>query len=162
MKIRERNAMFAVLLATGALVIPAQALSQAGFSGVRHYKGPVSQPGNEHQVGVEFDVQFERGQPVKVRRLVESNIIYRCANGKWYLGGVGNASNSRDWFPHAIKVNRGRFSGKTDRGSLVGNGIAVTGRIPRHGPATGTIRYFDDRESENCDSGRLSWSARPK
>ena len=155
------------LIAISALLVPAQAPSSElfRFSGARHYEGEVDQPAKiQGQATTEFWVKFKSGKPVRVFPFFSYDVAYTCSDGKTYYPGSGGGATSKKGFPRDVRVKRRKFSATSND-----EGMAITGRIPRHGPASGTLRLFAhedfcDLEGQNCqhmdcDSGSLRWTA---
>jgi hypothetical protein len=180
---RKSATALAGCLAIAVPLVAAQALSAKGSSG--HYVGPVKNtPRPEHAAAfggrptVEFWLKRRRGKPVGVARFFEWNVGYECTEGpspgypngrtvRRYPTEHGGQYLGTSFQGRGLRVRQRRFSG-TSSEPLDAGRMTVTGRIPRRGPATGTIRLFlhdrgdSDDPRTDCDSGVLRWTARPR
>jgi hypothetical protein len=163
-------------LAAAAAICGLLAFAPAAPAKNVSYSGPVDQPQAATYVEpprIEFGVRFaknDRGKLVAkfLTKLTAWNLWYQCSNippgsgntsGIVYPGAI-NDTQSKVILGLPPRVKHGRFSA-TDPDE----GIEVSGTIPKHGPASGTVRIFatsepgDEPDLGTCDSGLLNWTA---
>jgi hypothetical protein len=163
-------------LAAAAAICGLLAFAPAASAKNVSYSGPVDQPQAATYVEaprIEFGVRFaknDRGKLVAkfLTKLTAWNLWYQCSNippgsgntsGIVYPGAI-NDTQSKVILGLPPRVKHGRFSA-TDPDE----GIEVSGTIPKHGPASGTVRIFatsepgDEPDLGTCDSGPLNWTA---
>jgi hypothetical protein len=181
-----------IVLVAAICVVLAAASAPAGATVKRQkYSGPVDlpelEPGTIPHASIEFTLRLESKPgshtfvPTLIPRLVERN-IYQTANPPrdsssthvYPSDGDSESSFFVEYPGRPIRVKYRRFSA-TDIDTLASGEshlFRVTGRIPLHGPATGTIRLFDhfpagvepfppfrQRPAHDNDSGTLRWTA---
>jgi hypothetical protein len=141
---------------------------------------PELEPGVVPHASIEFTVRSKsRRGSHRLLKLVdplkERNIYYTCNPPYQTSSGTdpygypteGNSYTNYvlSYQGREIRLNHRRFSaGYTDTYSDGGSrSWSVSGRIPRNGPATGTIRIREQFSSgHDCDTGLLTWSASKK
>jgi hypothetical protein len=180
-----RRAAFVASALTAIALMLAAGPGPAGAAGKREmYSGlvdlPELEPGVVPQASIEFTVHSKsRRGSHRLLKLVdplkERNIYYTC-NPPYETGsgtdpyGYPTEGNSYtnyvlSYQGREIRLNHRRFSaGYTDTYSDGGSrSWSVSGRIPRSGQATGTIRIREQFSSgHDCDTGLLTWSASKK
>jgi hypothetical protein len=180
----------ALVLAVGALIVAlvgtAVGPGLAVAAGEREkYSGPVDLPEREPGVVPHASIEFtihsgsRRGSHKLVPKLAdplkERNVYYTCDPPYETSSGVhpyvypteGNSDVNYvlTYEGREIRVKNRSFSARyTDTYSDGGSrSWSVTGRIPRSGPATGTIRITEQFASgHDCDTGLLTWTASKK
>lgn len=169
----------ALLAGTAALLGPAPASAKVGkYQGaVAQAAPPPSAPTPENQIPnpnpnpppptVEFKGGFGKkrasGKPAKnwVSFFVFRNIWYLCSDGRvYYPGSSSDISSAIELETFPINFKKQRFSISEKQGEGIAT-MTITGRLPRRGPATGTLRYVANAGGTRgvCDTGVLSWTA---
>jgi len=146
------------------------------------YSGPIDQQSNPYHDDprIEFTVHFAKNDkgklvPKSVPKLTAWNIWYHCTiippgsgntSGNWYPGATSETS-SQVVFGGGLGVKKhGHVYGFGPSSyEDYGEGMEVSGVIPKSGSASGTVRIFytsqpgDEVDVGNCDSGPLNWTA---
>jgi hypothetical protein len=83
-----------------------------------------------------------------------------CPSGQTFYASDGGA-NGFSHFGSDIAVKKNRKFSVHNADDLNGEAWTVTGKIPRSGPATGTVRESTSIPEEGglCDSGVVTWTA---
>jgi hypothetical protein len=160
-----RIAVTAVLACTLAVATHAA----IGASKSKYYEGDLtpSQEGGVYRVpsAIEFNVQFERNKgklvPIAVRRFRSRSVTLYCPNGTaWWLGLHGEGVDFQDHPTRWVNVKKRKFHDASFDDYDFAH-FEISGRLPRSGPATGTIRITAPNEAQGgtCDSGVVSWTA---
>jgi hypothetical protein len=153
----------AILIATllTLLALGAQALASGRND---TYSGPLSETGPP-QPTINLYVHTQRHRDgrvvVKITNIVLLDAYYTCSDGKSYAPGSTGGNRSKLTFTgEPIKLKRRSFSRTLieDSSQLY---LKLSGRIPKHGPASGTARLTEavGPPLGNCDSGELTWTA---
>ena len=175
----------AAVLTAVALMLAVGPGSAAAAGKREKYSGsidlPELEPGVVPHASIEFTVHLKPRHgggkllPKLVDPLKERNLYYTCNPPYQTSSGTdpygypteGNSYTNYvlSYEGRDIRVKHRRFSaGYTDTYSDGGSrSWSVTGRIPRSGPATGTIRISEQFSSgHDCDTGILYWTANKK
>jgi hypothetical protein len=165
-------ALFATL---AVLLIPGQAPAK-----VATYGGPISQPPASSDfapAAVQFKVHVKktrRGPRTTIFPFKTRNVWYACSDGtSGYPGARSELTSEVDYEGGDIRIRKNnRFSASfIDKEEGEGIGVAVSGRVPKTGPASGTVRIFAHWNAtfdlngdpkggpKDCDSGVLNWTA---
>ena len=131
------------------------------------YIGPVNQaPADQFSPNPTIDLyvhtqHHHNGKVVtKVTQIVVFDMSYLCADGNIWVPGPTGGSRSKLTLTGKI-ILKGRSFSRTEIDESAGTSVALTGKIPKHGQATGTIRLTDNLDPPlgHCDSGSQTWSA---
>lgn len=116
--------------------------------------------------GPTYEIDFTVGKtkrngklvPKFVRSLRTRGLLEHCPDGQSVYGSDGGANGFAHYATDiAVKKNRTFHA----HANIDGTTWTVTGRIPRSGPATGTVRQAVQIPEEGglCDSGVVTWTA---
>jgi hypothetical protein len=148
----------ALVPATVAALLVIAAPTLAGGR-LDHYAGPINQDGRPAPT-IELWVHTQRHRDgrvvVKITNTWLRNVYYHCPDGNnWYPGSAGG-NQSGVQFPARITLVRRAFSKTTFSESV---DLTIKGRIPKRGPASGTLKISGNGPGGRCHSGVLAWSA---
>ncbi len=158
----------ASLLVSLLLSVPAL----AGGGGNKVYVGEINQPPLDRfspHPKVELFVHAGRNGAITIPAVNIFNTHLACQNGNEVDSGITHGSTSR---LELLEIHlKGRSFNQTSGSEKGPDGrIVFTGRVPKRGPAHGTIELAEELgtihepESEpidlgHCASGRLTWNA---
>jgi len=158
-----RIAALACLIAL--LALGAQALAKGRDF---QYHGEIAQPpfaafSNQPTLDLYVHSQKKRSGKlvIKIPQVLIYNAWFDCSNVGHVSAGNSTGGSSSRLDLVGIKVKHRSFS-RTE--NVEGTITKFTGSIPRHGAATGTVRFSGDLGPEigHCESGTLNWSAQRK
>lgn len=170
-----RRAVSTVLVLLAVAFASLQAGADAHAAKIKYF-GTIDQPQadpNRPQPTIELLVHLDRKKsgelkPDHVNRITTRNMGFQCSDGQTWYPGTGYR---KDFFSypgvenHPWGVKKRRFSGTAEDDVEVDR-LAASGRIPRKGPATGTVRMIRPAGAEDsiapCDSGTVAFTARQK
>jgi hypothetical protein len=170
------RAPIAATAACVALLLPAG----AGAGTSTSYEGPAAGSAPEGLPSVKFVLKTKKKNGKQVPKLVfrfqSRGIPVFCPSGQHYFHDSSNSAGlPPGYFDYPIVEipisKKGQFSQYTpfSQGDPSNEGYWVTGSVPKHGPATGTVRIAETLSSTGpaagagysgyCDSGEVAWSA---
>jgi hypothetical protein len=143
---------------------------QAAMAAAASYQGDLVPPQQGGYYGVQSAIEFKvrvvkkkNGKlvPTAVKNFRSRSVTMYCPNGNtWWLGLHGSGVDFEDHPKDEVRIKKRKFHDASydDYGSGF---YEISGRVPRSGPATGTIRitYPNEAQGGTCDSGVVNWAA---
>jgi hypothetical protein len=174
MRARRYAAVAAAAIFAAVAIAPASAGATARTD---KYSGPIDLPElpNDTPGPASIDLTVKakskkkgkKPKPKLVTRLKTHNVYMTCEDGTHVYPADNNSEFDITYgieFPGA-KIKKRKFSTTDPATGEFGTGITLTGRVPKKGPASGTIRIQLDLsdstapELGKCDTGTLGWTA---
>jgi len=136
---------------------------------------PELEPGVVPPASIEFKLKEEKNRkkkfvPNSIPKLKLHNVYFRCSDGDtYYPTDISSETTTLVVFPAEIEVKRRKFSRLVTEQESDTFEYAITGKVPRSGPATGTFRISTHipadpdpkfpRPALDCDTGDVSRTA---
>ena len=145
----------AVSAVLAALLVPLAVAKKTPYSGP--LLGPPTQkPGSSVSFKVEFKGKGQKLRPVAIRKFAFYFLIASCHDSE----GESDLSSTVTSGSPRLPLKKGAFATSLSDGGII---YAIQGRVPRKGPATGTIRVsgsmpLPDTGPLVCDS-TTNWTA---